>query len=155
MIIQEELQSGRILALSWKEPYASMMLHGKIETRVWKTNYRGLVLICAGKVPYQPEQIRHISGTFRMINILSLFNETSFFLSRSKYKSGYAIAIGRLIDCRPMTKEDENGCFVKYRPELWCHVYQDVSVIEPIPFKGGQKWRKVSQDIINQIKIIS
>lgn len=28
---------------------------------------------------------------------------------------GQAIAVGRLVDCRPMTKDDEDDCFVKYR----------------------------------------
>lgn len=40
-------------ALSIKEPYASMILEGKktIETRTWKTNYVGTILLCASKIP--------------------------------------------------------------------------------------------------------
>lgn len=40
-------------ALSIREPYASMILTGKktIETRTWKTNYRGSVLLCASQRP--------------------------------------------------------------------------------------------------------
>ena len=40
-------------ALSIKEPYASMILSGKktIETRTWKTNYCGKILLCASKIP--------------------------------------------------------------------------------------------------------
>lgn len=40
-------------ALSIKEPWASMILSGKktIETRTWKTNYRGPILLCASKNP--------------------------------------------------------------------------------------------------------
>lgn len=40
-------------ALSIKEPWASMILSGKkvIETRTWKTNYRGPILLCASKSP--------------------------------------------------------------------------------------------------------
>ena len=47
-----------IKALSWKQPYASLMLKGKIETRSWPTNYRGLVLICASKAPYSIKEIK-------------------------------------------------------------------------------------------------
>ena len=38
-------------AISLKEPWASLMLEGKktMETRVWKTNYRGKLLLCASK----------------------------------------------------------------------------------------------------------
>lgn len=41
-------------ALSIKEPWASMICDGKktIETRLWKTNYRGTILICCSKKPY-------------------------------------------------------------------------------------------------------
>lgn len=40
-------------ALSLKEPWASLVLEGKktIETRVWKTNYRGKILFCCSKNP--------------------------------------------------------------------------------------------------------
>lgn len=40
-------------ALSIKEPWASLILEGKktIETRIWRTNYRGSILLCASKEP--------------------------------------------------------------------------------------------------------
>lgn len=41
-------------ALSIKEPYASMIYSGMktIETRTWRTNYRGKLLLCASKKPH-------------------------------------------------------------------------------------------------------
>ena len=43
-------------AISVKDPFASMILLGKktIETRTWKTNYRGDIVICASKKPVSP-----------------------------------------------------------------------------------------------------
>ncbi len=40
-------------ALSIKEPWASLILAGNksIETRTWKTKYRGEILLCASKNP--------------------------------------------------------------------------------------------------------
>lgn len=40
-------------ALSIKEPWGSLILAGKknVETRTWKTNYRGKILLCASKLP--------------------------------------------------------------------------------------------------------
>ncbi len=40
-------------AISIKEPWASMIMNGKkvIETRTWKTKYRGEILLCASKEP--------------------------------------------------------------------------------------------------------
>ena len=48
-------------ALTWKEPYASLMLQDKIETREWYTKYRGWVLMCCGKEPYPREDIIRMS----------------------------------------------------------------------------------------------
>lgn len=43
-------------ALSIKDPWASMILQGEktIETRTWKTNYRGELVICVSKKPISP-----------------------------------------------------------------------------------------------------
>lgn len=45
-----------IKALSLHEPWASMIADGEktIETRMWATSYRGLLAICATKVPKFP-----------------------------------------------------------------------------------------------------
>lgn len=126
-------------ALSWKEPFASLMLHGKIETRTWHTNYRGLVLICASKKGYSDNDLIEISGEDFVLNILGHFLKTK---QRQLYH-GKAIAIGRLVDCRRMKPEDEAKTFVSYRPELWCHIYEEVTAIEPIDWKGSQGWRSI------------
>lgn len=46
-----------------KEPFASLVADGikKVETRSWKTNYRGEIYIHAGltKVPEQDERIKN------------------------------------------------------------------------------------------------
>lgn len=136
-------------ALTWKEPFASLMLHGKIETRTWNTNYRGLVLICAGKRYYSYSEIQNISGGFKTIKIRDLFYD-----NKLKQQCGMAIAIGTLVDSRPMKPEDEDRCFVQYHPDLYCHVYTDVFAIEPFAWKGSQGWKNVPQYIINSIKKI-
>lgn len=144
--LRDELSSGvKLLALSWKEPFASLMLHGKIETRTWPTKYRGLVLICASKVSYSAGSILEISGSdyTRIENICGYKWEMC--------TPGYAIAIGRLVDCRPMQPKDEAKCFVKYYKDLFCHIYEDVQPITPIAWKGKQGWTNVSQDLIRSI----
>lgn len=132
----------KMLALSWKEPYGSLMLHGKIETRTWKTNYRGWVLICASKVPYNLQQILNISGT----NIeRRIYIELDYHLDGHITDNlGKAIAIGKLIDCKPMTKEDEDKCFVEYHPGLWCHIYDHVQAITPRIWVGQQGWKELT-----------
>ena len=158
-----------IRALSWKQPFAELMLHGKIETRIWDTKYRGLVLICASKKGYGFHEIQTISGGDQSIRITCVLGRNNdHFLQH--YRSGIAIAVGRLVDSRPMTKEDEDKCFVqyhkpwlqetkrKYKPSkfttkrLWCHIYEDVREIEPFEWQGTQGWKVLDQDIIDKIK---
>lgn len=140
-----EINTENIRALSWKQPFASLMLHGKIETRTWSTHYRGLVLICASKKSYTYFQTVDITG-------YKQYDRIKLITSNMPACEGKAIAIGKLVDCRPMKLEDEDKCFVKFNPDLFCHIYEDVKAIEPINFKGGMKWKKLTQEILDQIK---
>lgn len=164
MTFTEKYSDSEIRALSWKDPFGSLMLNGKIETRVWDTKYRGLVLICTSQKAYDNFELLRIAGNeqFGIINSLGMHE-----------KHGEAIAIGRLVDSRPMVKEDEAKCFVAYREpwieervskktgqtkfvecKLWCHVYEDVHPIFPFDWKGSQGWGKVADEIKNQIRFV-
>ena len=138
-----------IRALWWKQPYASAMLVGKIETRTWPTKVRGKVLICASAKEYNFDEIVAISGDFRD----SLFADLTF-KAETLGNFGNAIAIGDLVDCRPMTKDDEGKTFVQYREGLWCHVYENVQAIKPFPLKGCQGWRILSEEQKGLIEIL-
>lgn len=146
-----------ILALNWKQPYGSLMLYGKIETRTWPTKFRGYVLICTSKKPYDNFDILKISGNKQFGRIEETFNHYG--------PLGSVIAIGKLVDCRPMVLADEPRTFVEYKEpwevvnkkgeivvkRLWCHVYEDVVEINPIDFSAGQGWSFVSPEILAQL----
>ncbi len=148
-------------ALSWKQPYASLMLHGKIETRTWKTSYRGLVLICASQKQYVEHELFALAGEAGAQRIFNFINKNGI-----REPLGKAIAVGRLIDCRPMTLKDEGDCYVKYKKpwivenkqgkhvtkRLWCHIYDDVKPIEQFDWKGSQGWGTVVKADIDRIK---
>lgn len=139
---------NEIRALSWRQPYADLMSAGKIETRNWRTSYRGWVLICSSKLSYKIDQIENISGREGLIRIAELMQETG----RFPMKTGSAIAIGYLSDCRKMTPEDEDICFVNYHPGLYCHVYKDVQMLpQPLPWIGKLGWGKVPDEVKQQI----
>lgn len=144
-----QFENEEVRYLGWKQPFASLMLHDKIETRTWHTKYRGLVLITASKTPYSEYDIMGIAGEVGCQRILNFLNQNGV-----KEQLGHAIAIGRLVDCRPMQKEDEDKCFVQYYPDLFCHVYENVKAIIPFEMKGAQGWRKLDQETKNKIKII-
>ena len=134
----------KLLALSWKQPFANLMLYGKIETRTWSTNYRGWVLICSSKKGYDMGSLRQICGPEQIARMSALFNRKLNIDSLEDHlPNGVAIAIGRLVDCRPMNPGDENSCFVKYYPDLFCHIYKHITPIDPLEFKGSQGWKSI------------
>lgn len=152
----KDFRTEKIRALSWKQPFAQLMLHGKIETRTWNTNYRGLVLICASKKGNSEKDVIEISGgldQYKRIN-LKLYPAFASYSEKLKQRFGKAIAIGRLVDCRPMKKEDEDKCFVEYQPDLYCHIYEDVKAIKPFEWKGTQGWKTLEQSVVDSIEII-
>lgn len=142
-----DLTPQNMRGLVWKQPFAELMLHGKIETRTWKTSYRGWVLICAALKPYNFSQIHSISGLTQGNRIMEMKKDF-------KNYSGMAIGIGELVECRPMKKEDEQACYVDYFADLYCHVYENVKEIEPFKIKGAQGWMRITPEIINKIQIL-
>lgn len=145
-----------MLALSWKEPFATLMIAGnKIETRTWETKVRGLVLICSSLKPYTTDESLAIMGQDNFNRAGNVFLATGMWpkLTTGPSTYGKAIGIGRLVDCRPMKSKDEERCFVEYSPDLWCHEYTEVQTIDPFPFVGGQKWRKIEVSLRQQLHI--
>ena len=113
--------------LSIREPYASLILSGvkKIETRSWKTNYRGELYIHAslGKSSPSPEVMKLVLYT----------------------NPGYILCKAMLVDCIYMTKEYVEQMKKDNLTEYLCGDYQegryawvldDVEPIEPILVKG-------------------
>ena len=99
-------------AISIRQPYASWIAEGKktIETRSWKTNYRGDMLIVSSKT---------LTGGKNL-------------------PKGQALGIANLADCRPMVKEDEGAAMVKSSPGLgkYAWVLSDIRKIKPFPVQG-------------------
>lgn len=130
----------------WKQPYGSLMLHGKIETRVWHTKQRGEILICTSLNPYDGESIENISGVFFIEIFKALQGDNTWNLN------GYAIAVGNLVDSKPMVPADDRKAYVTYHRDLWCHIYENVRPIVPFPYKGHLSFREVPKEIIKQIQ---
>ncbi len=139
-----------IFALTIKQPYADLMLHGKVETRTWNTHYRGWVLICSGGRAFKQYQVHSISRFEQMDRIAEVLGKD--YMAYTKARSGIAIAVGKIVDSYPMTKEDEDKCFAHYYEGLFCHVYENVRPIKPFPWSGQVRFVKIPQKIINQIE---
>lgn len=144
----------QIKALSWKEPYGTLMLYGKIETRTWKTNYRGLILMCASKKGYDYKTVKTISGLQTDRTITHYQTHHTITLRNSYGYHGKAFAIGNLIDCRPMKPEDEEKAFVRYYSDLFCWVFEDVKPIQPFDWKGSLGFRNLTLEEKKKIKLV-
>lgn len=127
--MKEFTKDQKIKSLSWKQPFAELMLHGKIETRTWQAKYRGWVLICMSKKQYKSSVLIETCGYDQLQRIREV-------LPLGPIPGGNAIAIGRLVDCRPMKEDDEDACFVKFKKGLYCHVYENVQPIKPFKWTG-------------------
>lgn len=127
-------------ALCLKQPYASWGADGfkTIETRTWRTNFRGRFLIVASlavdllldlgfervqqtdvwKLPSPPSEYFRIPS------------ETYYF------PRGVALATAQLVNCRPMTEDDEKAACCEWYDPAWAWLLADVRKIQPFPVKG-------------------
>jgi len=99
-------------AISIHQPFASLIAQGTktIETRSWKTEYRGDLLILSTQKPKCPN-----------------------------LKCGYALCIVDLYGCRPMNKNDEVKACCEMYAGAWSWLLRNLRVIEPVPCRGGQR----------------
>jgi hypothetical protein len=103
-------------AISIWQPWATWIAEGRkhIETRTWRTHYRGPLLVCAAK------------------------RWDWNFAGRSSYRFGVAVAVVDLIDCRPMTPADADSALCDYQPGLYAWVLANIREITPFPVRGKQ-----------------
>ena len=119
--------------LSLTEPYATLIKNGSktIETRSWKTNYRGELYIHTSlkKIPKKDERIQSL------VNLLQ----------DKDIKYGYIIAKCNLLDCIYMDESFVNKIKNENPIEFMCGEYavgryawilQDIEMIKPIEAKG-------------------
>lgn len=117
--------------LSIKEPYASLLKDNikHIETRSWKTNYRGEIYIHASK---------------GIDNDYLKKDELDKYVNKDDFKCGYIIAKANLVDCIYMDDEFLNKIKKDkleylcgdYRLGRYAWVLEDIKPISPIPAKG-------------------
>lgn len=111
-------------ALSVKQPWAWLIASGRktIETRTWPTNYRGPILIVSSKKMMTRDDFKEFRLAFTDCPVTMWY--------------GFAVCKANLVDCRPMTKEDENkaGCEIYDGAYSW--VLEDVEPIKPFAVKG-------------------
>ena len=127
------VMGGNMKVLTIKEPFATLIKNKikYIETRSWKTKYRGELYIQAS-VAKLSKDIRNRK------ELMNLFNE-------DELNYGKIICKCNLVDCIYMTdefikleKEKNYDNFISghYKEGRYAWVLEDVEVIEPIAVKG-------------------
>ena len=107
-------------ALSLKQPWPNWIAEGlkTIETRTWSVSYRGPLLIVSSKKPDLenfPEMLVKGNGPY-----------------------GHAVAVARLVECRPMRPDDADAAGCECYPGAVAWVLADVQRIKkPFPVKGS------------------
>lgn len=165
LITENEILYSEVKALTWKQPFASMMQYGKQETRSRRSNYKGLVLICSGLQPYTEAQMADISGGFLYRKIKDTLRNKD-----DHQPLGHAIAIGRQTGCLNMetymyTLKNWNPIdakilaeaktLVKYYGDLFVYTYEDVVKINPFPWSGSQGWTTLNFEQKQKIKLLN
>ena len=135
-------------ALTLTQPWASLVASGakRIETRSWRTSYRGpLAIHAAAGMPKSARELRH-RYPFAEALMQGGISETS------EMPLGKIVATCRLIDCVPtagirwgelqrngvIVAPDIERVFGEYAPGRWAWLLADIRRIDaPIPAKGS------------------
>lgn len=136
--------------LTIKEPFATLIkeqIKG-IETRSWKTNYRGEIYIHASKSPIEKKVYER--------------KELMDICKNLKFNQGHIICKGNLVDCIYMTEEFINELKKSNKTEYICGHYEvgryawvikDIELIEPILAKGKLGiWNYDENNILDEKK---
>lgn len=157
-------------ALTLTQPWASLVAIGakRIETRSWRTAYRGALAIHAAKGFPKDAQINLETfvfyGAFRPDNAAMLQREGVRLVPNACAREvagnlplGAVIATCRLITCIPTRELQENSiiddherAFGNYEPGRWAWLLADVKPCEPIPAKGALSlwdWESLTQRV--------
>ena len=129
-------------ALSVKQPVGSLIKLGlkPIETRTWKTNYRGDILICGS--------LNWFRGYLRLPRrFTDEENVESYNLK------GKAICIATLVDIKSMVKEDEKQACCAIYPGAYSWILENIRPIKPFPVKGKLSLFEVDDSLIQYYNI--
>lgn len=149
-----------IRALSLLQPWASLLVFDekKIETRSWKTSYRGPVAIHASQNKYFMHHI--LAKEFYYEWMHPYVHQFIYKIKKNNFNGkipyGKIIGIGKLIDCIPV--EDIRG-FLKpkeivlgdYSDGRWAWKFEEMRPIKPIEISGklGLWWVSLPEEVVN------
>lgn len=114
-------------ALSVRQPHAGLLACGrkKYETRTWKTKFRGIFLIHAGKVTDK-----------EAYKWMSVMPGIQHYISQYRQETGAIIGVAVIDACMPMLPGHEPLACCGYHPGLYVHAVENAIPVRPIPYEG-------------------
>jgi len=127
-------------AISLWQPWASLMAHGRktIETRSWKTSYRGPLLIHAAQRPME------------MIHSEAVCDFDDLGVNLTELPYGCLVCQVDLVDVKLILngwvgRETSHSNFTSGR---WAWITENLEIFEPIPYKGRQGLFNVPEELL-------
>lgn len=111
------------------EPIGPDLISKTIETRTWATKYRGPLLIIASMQWHKGHVLTAKQGRQKINEHARRFKECHF-------PTGMAIGVVDLVDCRPMTADDEVAACCELYDGAFSWVLENPRKIVPFEFKG-------------------
>lgn len=152
MTYLSDMKKEKIRTLGFYQPFGSLMLHGKIETRWVKDGKKppfplGKYLFYTTQKPCDPQNLESWCGGEMIHWIWKVLEHEP-----TKDLDGYAIATGNLVEVKLLTLDDENT-FVKFvgskidtsskiiydKKVQWGLHFKDVKRIAPFKWKFGKQ----------------
>lgn len=136
-------------ALSLWQPWASLVACGAkaVETRGWRTSYRGALLVHAAKAMERGAIALCFDEPFR--SALAAAGVTR----PGDLPFGAIVAVCTLAECLPVERvlfglSDRERAFGDYRPGRFAWRLENVWAIEPVPWRGAQGLFDVPGDAV-------
>lgn len=156
MNLSDELYGREVRGLWLKEPFATLTaFHGKVETRSWSTNYRGLVLICSSLKPFTNRHLFAMCGDALCHDIRKRVQPEGKSYG-SMPQGGVAVCLTQLVEVRKLQEHDTH--FINWRSgpywatEAFAWIFDDVIPVKPVPLRGQLGMPRLSDEIKAQIE---
>ena len=106
-------------AISLKQPWAGLIDQGSktIETRKWRTHYRGDLLICSSQKP-------------------AANMGPAWYVGNGCFYRASTICLVKLVDCVPMTTEHQEKACCRVYDGAWAWMLEDIRSVKQFPIKG-------------------
>lgn len=111
------------------DPIGPDLISKSIETRTWSTKYRGPLLIIASKKWHDGFVVIAKGREQKVRDHANGFKEM-------KFPTGVAIGVVDLIDCRPMTADDESSACCDIYPGAFSWITTNPRKIVPFEMNG-------------------